>query len=227
MNEIRDPKTLFDHLVKFKDNSKEISDKCKDLEDFIDNQLSKYKDIQKFTFENVNNFEALEEDDRKKASVLQDYFQNEENPSDRFPQINKIYRELSKSLESLMKELQKNAEDKYKKVYADIENKAKELNVSEPGIVDDKKYKMEAIKNASNISDLRLLISNANQFKSQSIKNIIDYSNKQSGDDEKASVIIDHLDAVIKSEEDLDNYLDRLRKQIKEQLDNKLTVIIE
>lgn len=227
ITEIRDSKALFDHLVKFEEEFKGYHDNCKQVEDFLNDQFDKYNTIKDFTTENRNNFDSLDETEEKKGETLREYFSKDELPWDIFPQIKIIYKELSKCLKSLVEELKKDAEKTYDEIYKDLETQVKQLKIKETDVLyQSKESKLKAIVDEKNLSNLKLLISQASDFKAKSIQNILSYKAKSEGKKEKDTVVIDDLSTVIQDEEDLDNYIAKLKKRLLDQLKaNKIIII--
>ena len=213
--DIRDPKALFDHLIKFVDDFKGYHDNCKEVEDFLNDHFDRYTTIREFTLENQINFDSLDEAEEKKGEILKEYFANHDMPGDRFPLVSTIYKELSKSLKTLVEKLKKDAEKTYAEIYKDLESQVKQLNVKEPDeVYQSKESKLKVIENEKNISNLKLLISQANDFRAKSVQSILSYKAKKEGKKEKNTIVIDDLSGVIENEEQLDKYLSELRKRL-------------
>ena len=224
--DIRDPKTLFVYLTKFADDNKIIRDNCIELEDFIANQFTKYDAIRDFTQDNLNNFDALEEADREKSLLLRKYFKDNDKPADSFPQMNKIHQELAASLNNLVGSLKTKALGLYDQLYSELDAKAKELKVNEPGIYDSKEYKINAIENSNNIETLRRVLSEVNDFKAKNLKAIIEYAGKNNGGNGRSTEIISDLSTTIENEEQLNNYINELKKRLLAKLkENKIIII--
>jgi hypothetical protein len=225
--EIRDPKALFDHLLKFDESLKNYHDSCKEVEDFIKDHLESYASIRDFTKENQINFDSLDEAEEKKGGILIEYFEKDDMPGDRFPQVRTIYKELSKSLKSLVEKLKDDAKKTYEDIYKDLESQVKQLNIKEPEeVYQSKESKLKVIENEKNISNLKLLSSQANDFRAKSIQTIISYKAKKEGKKEKNTIVIDDLSGVIENEEQLDNYISELKKRLLAQLkENKIIII--
>lgn len=225
--DIRDPKALFDHLIKFADAFKVYHDNCKEVEDFLNDHFDRYKAIREFTKENQINFDSFDEAEEKKADILKEYFAKDDMPNDNFPQINSIYKELSISLKSLVEKLKKDAEKTYTEVYKDLESQAKQLNITEPDeIYQSKQSKLKDIENEKIISNLKLLISQANDFRAKCIQSILSYKAMKEGKQEKNTIVIDDLSTVIENEEQLDKYLSEMKKRLLTLLkENKIIII--
>ena len=148
---------MFDHLIKFVDDFKGYHDNCKEVEDFLNDHFDRYTTIREFTLENQINFDSLDEAEEKKGEILKEYFAKDDLPGDKFPQISTIYKELSKSLKSLVEKLKKDAEKTYDEIYKDLESQVKQLNMKEPDeVYQSKESKLKVIENEKNISNLKL-----------------------------------------------------------------------
>ncbi|MCH7965547.1 MAG: BREX system P-loop protein BrxC [Bacteroidetes bacterium] len=227
IQDIRDPKALFDHLLKFDESLKNYHDNCKELEDFINDHLERYGTIRKFTLENQINFDSLDEAEESKGEILVEYFSKDDMPGDKFPQISTIYKELSKSLKSLIEKLKEDAEKTYEVIYKDLDKQSKQLNIKDISeAYQPKESKLKVILNEINISNLKLLISQSGDFRAKSIQSIINYKTKKEGKSKQETEVITDLQAVIQNEDDLDKYLSELRKRLLEKLkENKILII--
>lgn len=221
----RNPKALFEYILKFKDANKKINDNCKENEDFISNQLERYITIKEFTFENQMNFESLDEAENKKAEQLIEYFKNDDMPGNSFPQIRKVYEELSKSLKDLVEKLKNEAKIYYQDLYKDVEDKIAVLLIKEPDTFFDKDSRLKTINTEKNISNLQLILSQADDYKAKILKLIIEQNAVESGSEKTTEVITD-LSCVIESEEQLDLYIDKLKQRLLTKLkENKIIII--
>lgn len=221
----RDPKALFEYIFKFKSDNKKINDSSKENEDFIDKQFERYQAIKEFMLENQMNFESLDEADNRKAEQLIEYFKNDDMPGNSFPQIRKIYDELSKSLKDMVEKLKTEATKRYAELFSEVEAKAAEMKIKEPENHYSKEPKLKAINLEKNIPNLRLILSQADEFKAKTLKTLIEQKAKDSGSD-KITEVISAKSCVIQNEKDLDSYLDDIRQQILGKLkENKIIII--
>ncbi len=225
--DIRDPKALFDHLVKFEEEFKGYHDNCKAVEDFLNDHFDRYIAIRDFTLENQINFDSLDEAEEKKSEILKEYFAKDDMPGDKFPYVSAIYKELSKSIKLLVDKLKKDAEKTYDEIYKDLEEQLKQQGIKEPDMLyQPKESKLKVIDGEKNVSNLKLLISQAGDFRAKSIQSILSYKAKKEGKKEKNTIVIDDLSTVIENEEQLDKYLGELKKRLLAQLkENKIIII--
>lgn len=227
--DLRDPKVLFEEIINDQQNDKKINDQCKDLVDFIKHQYKNYAVIKEFTEQNKHNFTTLINSNRDKAATLVDYFENEDLPGNKFPQIKKIYEELQDVLKDHFQDLQKKAVKSYTEIFKQLDSKAKELQVSDPHGIYNAQEKLNEIKEENNISQLKLTISEADNYQLEILKQIIeDYQNKRAakGVTVKETEIVNIETTQIETEDQLNSYLEKLRtilsKKIKE---NKIIII--
>jgi hypothetical protein len=223
--ETRDPKALFAYLAKFKDANKKINDNCKENEDFLSNQLDRYLTIKAFVTVNQINFEILDEVEKSKASQLVEYFKAEDMPGNTFPQVRKMYEELSKDLKELVEKLKIDAAARYSEIFAELESKALELGIKDQVALYSSDAHLKSIDNEKNIANLHLLLSQADDFKAKSLKAIIDSQVKENGN-EKTTEVISDLSCIIENEDQLDSYIQKLKDRLLSKLkENKIIII--
>lgn len=227
--DIRDPKMLFEKIINDQQTNKEINDKCKDLVDFIKHQYKNYAIIKEFAKQNQQNFTALDISNREKADTLVDYFKNEDLPGNKFPQIKKIYEELQGILKDQFQDLQKKAIKSYAEIFKQLDSNAKEYKVSDLHGIYNAQGKLSEIKKETNLSRLKLTISEADNFKLEILKKIIeDYQNKISkkGGTAKETEIVNIGTTQIETEDQLNSYLEKLRTILSKKIKaNKIIII--
>ena len=222
---VREPKRLFEKIDKSKDEIKSQADNAKELKEFIETHYSNYKTIRDFSKGNEQNFINLDETERQKADSLMEYFKSDNLPSNDFPKIRKIYSELEDALKGLKKELHKEVINAYKKVYDEVEEHAKNSGVSEDKLTyAPRDEKLDRLKEEKNLSTLQLALANISTFKADCLKAIGDAAGKKSV---TFKISASGLPSQIENEEQLDNYLDKLKTKLSKELKEGNTIIIK
>jgi hypothetical protein len=209
-------------VLKNKTKLSEHRDNYKMLEEFIDNNFNAYEDIASFIKENRSNCETLDEVMQVKATELTDYFKNDTEPWDKFPQIKKAYKELHKALSEYIEELRTRVMQTYEQIFREIEEHKNLLDIKEPNLTGDPKAYLANIKKEKQVAKLEIMLLKADDFRATSFKVLDDYNAqlkaKASGKDYQASTSIaiakEMPPTTIETPEQLDDYLNRLREKL-------------
>lgn len=221
----RDPRRLFDKMIAGKIQAKSAIDTCKTLEDFTGTALPIYDTIWKFHNDNSENLKSLEEDDREKARQIGAYLQSDE-PAGDFRHIKKFYEELTESLNNLVKKLKQDALRIYNEVFDELDKEAVKNEVKEKHGFADRDTVLKRIENLKGISELKLRISEAQNYKLEQIRFILAYGKEGTGD-QSETYHISGITNTIKTEEELHHFLDRAKNQMTEILKRGKTIIIK
>ena len=222
---IREPKRLFEKIEDIKDEIKSQTDSAKELKEFIETQFSNYKTIRDFSRVNEQNFNNLDAANGQKANSLMAYFKSAELPSNDFPKIRKIHSELEIALKDLQKELHKQVINAYEKVYDEVDEHAKNSGVSEDKLTyAPRDEKLDRLKEERNLSSLQLALANISTFKADCLKAIGDAAGKKSV---TFKISASGLPSQIENEEQLDNYLDKLKTKLSKELKEGNAIIIK
>lgn len=220
----REPIRLFENLSDQKDELKSLSDDCKELMEFVESQYANYKVIKEFAQENEQNFTNLDEAHQIKAQSLHDYFNDDDHPSASFPQIRQAYNELGTEIKKLKKELINTVVKAYEAIYEDIETTAKKEGVSDKTLFTKKDDKINKLKSEQNIAKLQLALAESSSFKAECLKAISDSLGKKSITFKASG---DGLPSQIENEEQLEDYLTKLKSKLLKALKAGKTIIIE
>jgi hypothetical protein len=215
----RDPKRLFERLIQERGEFYKLSDTCKELKDFCNHQISEYKRIEQFLKQNSGNFDNLPFEEQEKGQQLADYFENDDKPARRFPQMKAIHKELKDALERLKETLRYKAVSKYEHIFDELDT----FLVSEPYNPDYRHTKIDELKNEKNIAHLKVAIAEAEQFKLDKLKEISQDKGKETVQIRIAGL---GLPSQIESSDQMEAYLTQLRQAIQKELQQGKTIII-
>lgn len=221
----RDPRRLFGKMTGNVAPAKTLIDTCKTLVDFTGKTLDIYDRIRKFYHENTENFRTLSEEDLEKANQIGEYMKSDE-PAGNFRHIMKYNEELKDALDNLTKELKQKALKVYSEVFDELEKEMKQSQVEEPHVIADRKTVLQRIENLKGISELKLRISEAQNFKLEQIRIILAYGTEGTGD-QSETYHISGITNTIKTEEELLHFLDCAKDQMTEILKRGKTIIIK
>lgn len=231
----RDKTVLFTEVISEESNLKSISDNYKVTKEFIEEQISDYLKFKSFTDENGGNFSSLDDADKLKGDKLSDYFHSDDKPYEKFIEVKKIQKELSKSINDLVKQLKEQAMEAYNNAFDRLETKQKELGLDE-SILPDRGYRIDKIKRLNSVPELRLNIPAAKEFEMEYIQKI--HAAKAKLDEAKGkvskqmsfvSIVNDDGGSYveIKSVEELDLFIKKFRDKVLAELNNNKIVGIK
>lgn len=209
-------------------------DNYKMLEEFLENNLSAYDEIENFIRENKSNCESLDDMMQVKAAELADYFKNDNDPWDKFPQIKKAYKELHKALAAFVEKLRSQVLQTYELIFNEIDEHRKSLHIDEPYHATDPSTFLAKIRNEKKVAQLEISLLKADEFRANGFKVLDDYIARQkakvSGKEYQVSTHIalakEMPPTTIETPEQLDDYLHQLRAKLMVKLakDKKLFI---
>ena len=126
---IRDPKEFFQTIIAADESAAVLFDKCKTVRHFVDDQYEMFKKITKFLDDNRDNFAFLPDDQTEALNRLKGIITDEE-PWERMPAYNKMMRNLNGKLNECKDALIATIKANYNKAFDELEEYAKSVNVS-------------------------------------------------------------------------------------------------
>ena len=126
---IRDPKEFFQTIIDADESAAILFDKCKTVRQFVDDQYEMFKKITAFLDANRDNFAFLPDDQTEALNRLKT-IETDEEPWDRMPAYNKMMRNLNGKLNECKDALIATIKCNYNKAFDELEEYAKSVNVS-------------------------------------------------------------------------------------------------
>ena len=231
----RDKTILFNEIITEESNLKSVSDNYKVTKEFIEEQIVEYRKFKLFTDENSGNFSSLDDADKLKGEKLTEYFRTDDKPYEKFIEVKKIHKELSKAINDLIKQLKEDAMEAYNGAFDRLETKQKELGLDE-SILPDRSFRIDKIKKLNSVPELRLNIPAAKDFEMEYIQKIHAAKAKLDEAKGKSSKQLTFVSVVnedggsyveIKSEEELDVFIKKFRDKVLAELNNNKIVGIK
>jgi|WetSurMetagenome_2_1015567.scaffolds.fasta_scaffold00327_8 hypothetical protein len=242
----RDSKKFFELVISDRQSAKETIDKRKLIGEFINDQLTRYIAIRKFVDENRDNWLYLPESCADNIKYIKTIV-NEPWPIDRIVPYNKIMRELSAQLENVNKTKAEKIESVYNNVFDRLEQFAESKKVARQCFAKRDITIMQK-KNTSNILALENNINTANDFYNSQIDLIIKHIpviyhepeaegsgtlvNDSGGNEpiqpkSTKNIKLNILTSTpLKSEDEVDEYLKDLKKQLMTFINDNCEVMV-
>ena len=123
--EIRDNATFFKKVVADKEQAKELMDKWKQILQFHDDQLPRYKEYVEFVRNSQYDFQELPDDVQPRIAALVEV-ENDEWPIDKMPTYKKLMQEIKFKVVERVKELKQQIEDEYNKTFETLKKVAEQ-----------------------------------------------------------------------------------------------------
>jgi hypothetical protein len=223
----RDPKKLFKSFAESTDQSKELFDLTKGMEDFINAALREYKVLRTFATDNKENFKELAIEDQEKAQKIVDFLLLED-PRREFRHIKKAYDELADALKIFTSELKKDVQQTYEAIFLELENEATKRKVTADKYTD-KEYVINGIDSLNSIAQLKNKKLSATNFKSVELQKIIEATPVAAGAKvaESAPYYIARGVSTINTEAEMEDYLQKIREEMLTLLRENKTIILK
>jgi len=244
-NAERDMKKFFELIINTRQSAKVLMDKRKMVGEFIADQLGKYTAICQFVDDNRDNWSFLPELCTDTVHSLKSIL-NEPWPIDKMAPYNKMMRELSAQLEEVKKAKTSEIERIYNGIFDTLEEFATSKNVNRDCFAKRDITIMQK-KSTSNILALENHINTSNDFYTQQLDIIIKHipvtstSPTKLPKDEGNKTLVNPTPAIkptrnvklniqttkpLKSEAEIDDYLQNLKNQLMKFIDNDYEVMV-
>ena len=222
----RDLKKLFTYFIDAQDPSKELFDLTKGMEDFAARSLNDVIEIHGFMRENNENFKTLPADTLEKVNSINTFLALED-PRREFRHVKKAYDEVKKALNDQLVELKKVVKALYEDAFKELEVEATKRKVSKDTYAD-KDYTLGGIDNLSSLESLRNKQLSVDQFKNVELKKIIAAIKTGSGEAaESETYYVTKGATTISTTEELEVYLEKVRKEMTKLIIENKTIILK
>ncbi len=125
---IREDLKFFQTIIDAREEASKLFDRCKSINTFYGDQFSRYQQIISFIDDNRDNFSFLHNDQQEALRSLRAVTTDEE-PWERMPSYTKLQKTINGKLQEKKKELIQIIKDKFNAVFDDLEQYAKSVNV--------------------------------------------------------------------------------------------------
>ena len=222
----RDLKKLFDRIIEEQDEAKELFDLTKAMDDFALKNLKDYNEIKIFVRENNENFKMLSRDDLEKVKKINAFLELED-PRREYRHIKKAHDEVKKALHDKLVELKLEVKKVYADVFHDLEKEAAKRKVDTSSYAD-KEYTINGIDNISSLATLKNKQLSADEFKSRELQKIIAATPAGiGGASESETYYVTRGATTISTAEELEAYLEKVRREMTQILINHKTIILK
>lgn len=245
--QMRDPKKLFNSMIDGKEAAKELFDKAKGIQDFAHQNLKEYEAICSFMSENSENIIELDETVQLKAQKVKD-FTKLDDPRKEFRHARKAFAEIKSALNAYTETLKKEVLHIYSEIFAELKKEAVSCKVNENSFAQED-YTLSAIKNMTSIAALSNKKLDADNFKTEQLKQIVDTYEEQKAREEakkqqknsdgtppkpytapKPKSTTYHVAkhaSIIRNNEELETYIEKIKTDMRDLLKANKTIILK
>ena len=236
---------LFKKTAAQKEELAEQRDTITQLNDFLENKTPQYNAFREFVKTHKDNFSALDDIAQRNAEKLTEYIKTDDTPYEQFAAMLKIYRSLETALKDLVSSLKEQTSAAYQAAFAELEAEQQKLNITDANVLPDLDYIMQGINRSKSITELQLKRRQVSDFKTDGLKALYDFQHKQTappppqagetappqyaGPETEVFTLRNDPDLLttIKNEDDLNEYLDALRRKLSQKLKNNKIIILK
>lgn len=237
-------KNFFESVIARKQDAKAVMDECKAVQAFINQQLPKYKEMLAFIKDNQANFQHLDAEEQPVVEKLQQ-LADDATPysSGKFPTYLKLYKELKKKIEEAIEKAKETIKSNYKATYDQLLDIVKSKGIPTT-VLSDLEAKVKVASSSNDIATL-LMRSDTSSYFTEQIGKINkakkpetgsgdggDDGNDDDADGQPAPRVITNVKLmkpqiqILTNKDEVEAYLQLLRKQLLAHIDNGEDVVI-
>ncbi|WP_288286174.1 BREX system P-loop protein BrxC [uncultured Prevotella sp.] len=231
--EIRDNAAFFKKVVNDKESAKVLMDKWKQILQFHDDQLARYREYVEFVNKSQYDFPELPEDTQHSVELLKAMVE-EKWPIDKMPTYKKLVQEVRFKIAERVKELKAEIGKNYDEIFTALEKVAEEAKPV--GYVLNKNAKEEAmLPNSITVLITKLDVQSFYEAEVKRIMSLVPGKPTPPGDGEheppkpmaKLVPVVTRSTKMLKTAEDVEEYLETIRKQLMKYIDNGDSIMVK
>lgn len=238
----RDPLTFFNIVIGKQNEAATLMDKCKEVVQFLHDQMPKYLDIIDFAESNKENFSSMPEESQSKGTRLLE-LKSEEWPIDKMPEFNRLRKEVAYILEQVKAVLREQIKAAYNEVFDLLEKSASDQNVP-LSVISKRDITIQLKSNSNSISTLKLNLQ-TDDFYATEVAKILTYVKAHSkptppeggdkpGKDNPQPPVKSPVTMTLntrtvtplKTASDVDAYVEKIRRQLMAKINNGESVMV-
>ena len=220
---IREELSFFQTIIDAKDEASQLFDRCKDINTFHNDQFERYQLITRFIDNNRDNFSFLdgqEESVRSLRAIMED-----KEPWESMPSYNKLQKMLNGKLQEKKAELVDDIKTKYNAAFDDLEKYAESVKVERDKFAN-RNNTITQLTSTNNFYALQANVNGLSQFYEDQIRKIDAAKPDPTGRKRKVVHLSTHTTQPIRTEADIDLYLQSLKAQLMQNLDENTDLIV-
>ena len=196
-----------------------LKDQVSHITEFIDQNHDRYQDIKALIKKEYHNLSTLYGVDRPLLEKLSDYLNTDPEPWQRFAEMRKAHKEMSKALNKSLEQTKASVASEIKVSYERIQQKAAELKVDVPESFNNF---MQTARNVNDLSQLKVLTHEITQKEIDAIK--LMQPDERIGEFNSRTF---NANKMISNEAGIDQYIQSLRQEMIKLLEQNDKIILK
>jgi len=222
---IRDPKKLFKTITEGEVAAKQLIDDTRKIGDYLVRTFEEYKAIRSFYDINFDNFKELPQDQQDKGELLKEFLEIEDLTA-QFRHAKKAYEDLKDAIDAHLKTLKIDVKKTYETIFKELDKQADSRQCPKANYAQ-KDYVINGIDNLNSITSLKNKLLSSDNFKATELSKILAYSPSGKVAEATQEYRVSSGVSVIKTQNELDQYLTKLRTNMENILAENKTIIIK
>jgi NTP pyrophosphatase (non-canonical NTP hydrolase) len=220
---------LFEAVVENAEDLQATVDLARNLADFWERNRERYQDIADFVRRHRDQKQLFDGTARDRLDELQRYIESEDRPHGPFPSMLDYYEAVSDDVREQIEDLRSEVAAEYEEVFDELEEKADALDVD--GVVPDRSAKLDQVQRLSDLGALQGQLSQVSDFRAQYVKTLNDRAQSTNGESpSRQSEVFDLGEEAsrdeLKSEDDVEAFVDDLRTKLLDRVrDDKIVIL--
>jgi hypothetical protein len=218
----RNPEQAVEQVLAQKDQLKSARDIYMYVEEFVEHNFKPYDQITNFVSSNKGNFNSLDDTMVACSEELIQYLKTDHEPWDKFPQMKKAFKELNDAIKTRLTNLKTDVVQLYENIFDEIEARRKELGIDAANLTTAANYYLQKINKENQIAQLEIYELKANEFRAENFKRLEEFkaqeeaikTGKKMVTSLDVSIAAEMPPTTIESEEQLDEYLKKLKAKL-------------
>lgn len=233
IKETKSNERLMKALIEQKDALREYRDFFAQIKEFVDTNIQRYQEIKTFIVNNEANIEKLDPQHQQVYPDLKNFIEKETNPSEKFPLMQKNYKNLKKAVEEAIANLRNRVKEIYTQIFEELENEIIK-NSLDSAIIGGREPLLDSFDKMDKFTELEIAELKSEDFKTQKLREIAKEIHKRdAGNSGEAPKLVNvKLSSSIKgktlsSAEEAEAFISEIRNKIMVEIAKNGSIFLE
>lgn len=231
IKETKSNERLMKALIEQKDALRAYRDFFAQITEFINTNISRYQEITEFITNNTSNIEKLDQQYQQVYQDLKIFIEEEQNPSEKFPLMQKNYKNLKKAVEEAIANLRNRVKEIYTQIFEELENEIIK-NSLDSAIIGGRELLLDSFDKMDKFTELEIAELRSEVFKTQKLREIAKEIHKRDVGNSGEKLISVKLSSSIRgkrlsSPEEAEAFISEIRNKIMVEIAKNGSIFLE